>query len=234
MLTAAEIGELASTINEHLAGRGYTFATYAAGTWLLRCEDIIDCESRDPAAAAGCNIHDYMPSGPDGARMRSLMNELQMVLHEHPVNEQRERRREPMVNAVWLWGFGAPVNRGATEFKGPLLASDDPWLRGLWQLNGAETVEWTCSAQTIERTPSWPLPNAAGDCIVAVAQPPAVDTADALAIIERQLLEPIRSELKAGKVGTVAVLTGARVVVVDSTARFKFWRGAGDLARWLE
>ena len=77
------------------------------GTWLLRSTSGIDCQSHDPALVAGHNIHDYMPSGPDGALVRSLMNEIQMVLHEHPVNESRARRNEPVINAVWLWGFGA-------------------------------------------------------------------------------------------------------------------------------
>ncbi len=29
-----------------------------------------------------------------------------MLLHDHPVNEARERRGEPPINAVWLWGGG--------------------------------------------------------------------------------------------------------------------------------
>jgi hypothetical protein len=38
-----------------------------------------------------------------------------MLLHEHPVNQQREARGAPVVNALWLWGGGtlpaAPASR---------------------------------------------------------------------------------------------------------------------------
>jgi hypothetical protein len=39
-------------------------------------------------------------------RFRSQLNELQMLLHEHPVNQTREARGELPVNSLWLWGGG--------------------------------------------------------------------------------------------------------------------------------
>ena len=66
----------------------------------------IDCSTQPPDAVVGHDVHDFMPSGRDGARIRSLMNEIQMLLHEHPVNLRRERARQLPVNGWWLWGFG--------------------------------------------------------------------------------------------------------------------------------
>jgi hypothetical protein len=50
-------------------------------------------------------------------RFRSQLNELQMLLHEHPVNLAREARGDLPVNSVWLWGGGTrpavPTGRSA-------------------------------------------------------------------------------------------------------------------------
>ena len=37
---------------------------------------------------------------------RTQLNELQMLLFEHPVNQAREARGELTVNSLWLWGGG--------------------------------------------------------------------------------------------------------------------------------
>ena len=47
-----------------------------------------------------------MPQGDDAPHFRSLLNELQMLLFEHPVNQAREARGELPVNSLWLWGGG--------------------------------------------------------------------------------------------------------------------------------
>ena len=54
--------------------------------------------------------------------MRRLMTELQMLLHEHPVNEARAARGVPTVNAVWLWGGGE--GQRAAKPNSRRLASD--------------------------------------------------------------------------------------------------------------
>ena len=44
---------------------------------------------------------------PDGAiNWMRLQNELQMVLHAHPVNAAREDAGKPTINGVWFWGGG--------------------------------------------------------------------------------------------------------------------------------
>jgi hypothetical protein len=40
-------------------------------------------------------------------KWRRLQNELQMILHDHPVNEARLERGELSINSVWLYGCGS-------------------------------------------------------------------------------------------------------------------------------
>ena len=76
-----------------------------------------------------------------------VLNEIQMLLHAHPVNEAREARSEPPVNSLWLWGAGRarkassrwhsvlanePIAMGLamlarTRYRS-LPASAEPWL----------------------------------------------------------------------------------------------------------
>jgi hypothetical protein len=49
----------------------------------------------------------YMPEGPDAPRWHRIANELQVFLHNHPVNAERASRGLRPVNNLWLWGLGA-------------------------------------------------------------------------------------------------------------------------------
>jgi hypothetical protein len=54
----------------------------------------------------GRNVDRWLGSG---ARLiRRLQNEAQMLLHEHPLNAERERRGLLAVNSFWLSGAGLP------------------------------------------------------------------------------------------------------------------------------
>jgi hypothetical protein len=41
-----------------------------------------------------------------------VLNEIQMLLYTHPVNDEREARGELPVNSVWLWGGGRAQQLG--------------------------------------------------------------------------------------------------------------------------
>jgi hypothetical protein len=174
---------------------------------------------------AGHNVHDFMPAGRDGSRIRSLMNEIQMLLHEHPVNQRRERVGQLPVNGWWLWGFGEAT--GATPSTdgegGWSLRSDDRWLHAIWHARGSDA--------TI-------LPVVPGDALrsatlVALSAPPAAGVADSLAAVDAGLLSMLVSRVRAGSLNSLDLLAGSTTLRIDSRARWRFWRRSGDLSRWL-
>jgi hypothetical protein len=57
------------------------------------------------------------------------MNELQMLLHDHPVNQAREERGEPVINSLWFWGNG--VLPESVSAPGPEICADHALARGL-------------------------------------------------------------------------------------------------------
>jgi len=85
---------------------------------------------------AGRPLDEHLPQGPRGADLRRWLTEAQMLLHEHPLNTERESRGLRPLNALWLAGGAAvapsPRPRGIRVYgTHPLaaalpLASDTP------------------------------------------------------------------------------------------------------------
>ncbi len=97
--------------------------------WFLRADTWQTLRTCTPDAATGHNIDVWMPRGEEERGWRRLHNEVQMLWHMHPINEQREARGQRRVNALWLWG-GASA--GDT--------SPHHYLRALTQRAGAVTA----------------------------------------------------------------------------------------------
>ena len=55
--------------------------------------------TQDPERVLGQPIEEFLPTGPDAARLRRLMSETEMWLFE--------RARPALANGLWLWGGGA-------------------------------------------------------------------------------------------------------------------------------
>jgi hypothetical protein len=59
-----------------------------------------------PEQALGEDLIQHLPAGDEGRRWRVLLNDIQITLHQHPLNAQRHARGLPPVNSLWLWGGG--------------------------------------------------------------------------------------------------------------------------------
>jgi hypothetical protein len=92
---------------------GLTLLYGNAGSWLLRADDWHRLRTCTPDAACGHNIDIWLPRGEGERAWRKLQNELQMLWHTHPINDDRAQRGVPRINTVWLWG-GTPPNASAT------------------------------------------------------------------------------------------------------------------------
>ena len=223
-LDASESSALLDDINRHFEERGFRFHAPSAGEeWSLECADAIDCSSVEPLDAAGRNLRGLLPAGRDGARICALMNELQMLLHEHPVNRDRAGRGRPAVNSFWLWGFGQ-LTESRTAIL-PALYADDAWLAGAWRLHGA-------SARPLEQCA--PGEARAGDTVlVGWSRGPEGEVEEALAMADRRLFSPARMALMSGAVRVVDLRLGGRAFTTDRGARLRFWRAAKPLAELL-
>src|SRR2546421_7892030 len=104
-VSRAESEALVDALSRHF-GPTMLFQPLRPARWYVRLEKAPDVQTTPAAAARGAAIDEKLPSGPDAMRFHALMNEAQMLLHEHPVNVERERRGEPALNSIWFWGGG--------------------------------------------------------------------------------------------------------------------------------
>lgn len=222
-LDPEEAEAIGATLQEHFSAVDHAFVGDLHGGWLWSSAREVQCTSVEPSAAAGSNLRDVMPAGRDGPEVCRLMNEVQMLLHEHPVNERRVARGQVTVNSLWLWGFGR-VGEATTAL--PRLFSDDAWLQGLARLHGAP-CSWPPSlAQALE--------TAGGTVAMGWAHPARPEpTAQALEEVEFACFRPARDALASGRVDQVDLLLGGHALRVVRGDRWRIWRRRRPLAELL-
>jgi hypothetical protein len=221
-LARAEADALAGALNRHFVDAP-AFHALQPERWYIRLPAAPDVDTTPPRAAKGSAIGDKLPSGADATHFRALMNEVQMVLHEHPVNAEREARGAPSVNSVWFWGGGvleAPRARACS-----VVLANDPLARGLAQA---------------ARIPDRPLPRdgramlaalpAEGVALAVLDSPPDLR-------LERDWFEPLLAALREGRIDMLSLnLAGNTSLLEVETVRSDlrhFWRARKPLQAWL-
>jgi hypothetical protein len=217
-----DMRELGATLHAHFDATDFAVTGVVDGAWLLRFPGAIDCTAHPPDAVVGHDVHGYMPTGRDGARIRSRGNEIQMLLHDHPVNRRRERTSLLPVNGGWLWGFGVvPAPAVALEASAWELRVADPWLRALWRGRDGRSAP-----------PAWPLATIECSTLLALDEPPSPTAAESLLLLEREVLRPLATGLRAGSIARVDLLLGDTEWLVRAVDRWRFWRRPARLEAW--
>lgn len=82
-----------------------------------------------PEQAMGEDLSQHLPPGAEGRPWRILLNDVQILLHQHPWNAQRRARGLAPVNSLWLWGGGHLPHPMRSTLNGTI--TDDLLLRAL-------------------------------------------------------------------------------------------------------
>ena len=97
---------LIATLNAHFAADAVEFSAPQPAAWFVRAtaaQAMVTCPLE---MAVGRTLRGLLPTGTDAGKWRRWQNEIQMLLHEHPVNQARERQGLPPANSVWFSGGG--------------------------------------------------------------------------------------------------------------------------------
>jgi hypothetical protein len=105
-LSTEEASALVATLNQHFLQDGLSFIVGQSGQWYAHTAQVQLIETVLPAVAVNQNVHDVMPKGQDAAKWRGIFNQLQMLLHDHPVNLLREQGKKLTINSLWFSGCG--------------------------------------------------------------------------------------------------------------------------------
>jgi hypothetical protein len=238
-IDAAEADALVAALNAHFAPDGLTFLAARPDRWYVRLENVPAMTATPLAAARGRSIDPLLPRGADGRTWHARLNEVQMVLHTHPVNEARESRGAPPVNSVWPWGSGRlPDSAPRRPFA--RVRTADPLATGLAMASGAATYAPAPNARAwLAEAPSEGVEAIIIDALrVPAAWGDAYEWRTRLESIERHWIAPLLDALREGRIGMLtlhAIGAGGSLQVETTRQDLRyFWRRPRPLAAWLE
>ncbi|MET0533789.1 MAG: hypothetical protein ABW171_06155 [Steroidobacter sp.] len=215
-MTVEERSSLAPMFAEHLQSTGIEL--HAAGDeWLLRSESPLRLQTVSPEFAAANPHSDILPRGADAGPVRRLMTEMQMLLHEHPVNVRRQARGAQAINAVWVHGEG--MLSDLTPVSLPAGYGEDPFLRGIYRLHDQTVGTTPADAKVLLAQLRGPT--------VAVIDPPNLDA------LETQWLAPLARALLSGAFSKLTLMMNEWRVSADRADMFKLWRRERPPMEWV-
>lgn len=226
--TADEAQTLCAALNAHFEANGLRFHAPHPARWYVQCatEQALHTISLDEAAWQDAKT--LPPQGRDALRWRKILTEVQMLLHAHPLNQQRATAGRHPLNSLWLWGGGnahppQPRIQGAGgDHALPGLLAQAAGVSAATSLGellaaGGEMGGWvqTGAQRAWQRgdLPAWH---------------------DALERVERDVAAPLWSALCAGQVEEVRLeLPVAGTLIrcqLTPAVRWQFWRPGKPLA----
>lgn len=229
-LGAAETAALLASLNENFGELG-RFEAGAGNRWYLRLAA--------PASARFYPLHDvigrpikhFLPEGADARRWQRSMNEIQVLLHNHPVNQARAARGRRPANSLWFWGAGtlpADLPRPAEAVQ-----TSDPLAAGFARAAGVEPAAPDCSAAL------------AGDTLVVLdtlLKPALQLDIDAwrrgIECLEHDWFAPLWAAQRSGRLRRLTLTApgdrASLTLSLGAADRWKFWRQPLPFERLLQ
>lgn len=220
LLEPAHARQVLASLNQHFVQDGLTFCIGQSGTWYLHTSQVQRIKTTFPSVAVDKNVHHFMPEGPDSARWKAILNEVQMILHEHSANIEREASGHLAVNSVWFSGGGVLPSAISIKNNVDLIVAHSPLYQGLAKQAG---IAYQVTTDLVEL-----LKNSATHTHL---QLPASKHLDG------DWFQPLVQASKAGKIKQLTLNLGfydkCLVLEITPLNLFKFWQKSKPVAHYL-
>ena len=219
-LGRADADRLLASLNMHFAADGLTFLAPEPDMFFARTTNAPRMTTHPPAAP-GQPSRTLLPEGPDANIWRRWQSEIQMLLHEHPVNAERERSGRALANSLWF-SYGGTLPPGA----GPELS-----------IRTFATAGIAVALAAFAGSPARALPSSLADALGAAGAAEmvivALDRSPDWEAAQRSWIAPAKDALDAGLVGALSLLADdLGDVILWRARRARLWRRlAGRYAR---
>lgn len=225
-LSADEINGFAQALRPLFGDAGFPLEATRPDRWYLHCAREAKLPTFSaPAAALGDDLALHLPEGENAQRWRRLLNEVQIVLTQHPLNAQRTRRGLPPVNSLWIWGAGVLPEWVRSDFT--QVFSNDEIAHAL-----AKLAKIPVSSVPPDALKPVPSPTAGETALDDKGSSLLIDLADQrnIAALERNWFTPHDTALRARKIDTLHLRfeSGERYAIKPAH-RWRFWRRAKPL-----
>ena len=226
-LTAAEAQSLRDSLREIFAEIGEIRIT-TPHQWHLLIHDTA------PALPLFSALPDFIGQRADQGlttdpQWRKLLNEAQILLHAHPINQARESRGQPCVNSLWPWGGGSLPGDANTRLG--VVKSNNPILQGLAK---------HCGIAVESPNETWQATSPTNQLVVLDCLEQARGRADGmrwretLAQLDANWFAPISRDLRNGSIAKLKIImpdaTVVRQIELTRYTMLKFWRGSLPLS----
>lgn len=144
-LTDDEAAQLAPALQEALAEVGaFAFAVPTRG--YLQLPGPVSATFSSLNDVAGRPVALFLPEGDAALQWGRIVNAVQIVLHDHPVNRAREAEGRLLANSLWFWGPGC-----VPTLKTPArtVLTDACFGRGLARLAGVPDAPLSALADSL-------------------------------------------------------------------------------------
>lgn len=225
-VASEEAAQLVQDLNRGLANHGIALQALRADRWYVCLPQAPDIQTHTLDQVTCRNINYFLPDGGDSMFWRKLLNEVQMQLHAHPVNQARESRGELSINSLWFWGGGYMPELMHTAYthvwsNGGLAQALAAACRAVHGSLPLDAADWLRAQKTGEHL------------IVLEGLHTKAQYRDAygwremLREIEQSWFVPVHAALAGGTIGRLQVMTSNAQVTLDFTATradlWKFW-----------
>lgn len=158
-LTPAESKELFLSAQAYLQELdGITVEYGDENIWFLHCDRWRDLQTSTPESAYGHDIKDCMPAGKLDGEWRRILNEIQMLWHNHDVNLARKAAGSPIVNGLWLWGACDAAHTEVVPDEGALFYMEPASSAILQSQHNPELID----------SPAKLLSNTTAECLLVI------------------------------------------------------------------
>lgn len=226
-ITDAEAASLCAALNRHFAPDGLNFLAPQPHRWYLRTVRPPRIHTSSLSRAVGQDIDRMLPQGEDRLAWHRIFNEVQMLLHAHPVNDEREQRGALPINSLWFSG-GGTLHGARTSFRAVMGSS--ALARGLSKLAG---IPFTATEPGIDTIDADDVLIELRDAATASMNLDPATWKEALENLERRWFAPLAAHLKKGRIRRLVITT-----VTDGRSHrwsvsrmnlWRWWRAAGSL-----
>jgi len=227
-LDASEQQALAVDFPRVFAGSGWSLHATGRRELLVSGGESVVLRSHDPGLWLGADPAQGLPAGAGAGPLRQFGAELEMWLHEHPVNLERLRRGRLNVNALWLWGGGEPLAPRPVASTRAVAWAADLFVDGLCALAGSVAEPPPCR---------WSLPSgtsgAPADRLV-LCELGSEPGAGSLAALERDWIKPALEAWQSGIFRSATLLAGDEAVRLERAPFRRLWRVWRRRRPWWE
>ncbi len=228
-LSHAESQALSSTLASHLAQDGWLLRLRHPQRWYLSGGEPQDLITLPLPAVRGSAVPAVAFTGGDACAWTTRLNEIQMLMHTHPVNQARAEAGRPAVNSLWLWGAGDLQQPASPVFTRVL--GDDVFARGSARYCGlpGSPLPGGAEALTLSMAANDRLLVVLDDCRDAAAYQDMAAWQVAVQRLEHDWFAALLRSLKTGRLDSLELypLNGSRYRLTRRQL-LSFWKGRGD------